>query len=78
MIGLSSGLEGCVGVVIRVQLVCNRNMSAMTKGWPWSASCAIVNNKNSTYYQNCTYIEVMEPKGWFFFNAEQTLILKVE
>lgn len=40
MIGLSSGLEGCVGVVIRVQLVCNRNMSAMTKGWPWSASCA--------------------------------------
>lgn len=45
MIGLSSGLEGCVGVVIRVQLVCNRKMSAMTKGWPWSASCAIVNNK---------------------------------
>lgn len=74
MIGLSSGLEGCVGVIISLM----RNMSAMTKGWPWSASCAIVNNKNSTYYQNCTYIEVMEPKGWFFFNAEQTLILKVE
>lgn len=77
MIGLSSGLEGCVGVVIRVQLV----WWEIWVQWPkddHGLPLVQLSTTNSTYYQNCTYIEVMEPKGWFFFNAEQTLILKVE